>query len=268
MSERALVDDASLRRDDVTLTGDRAHHLARVTRVRPGERVTLFDGAGFERDAEVTRVDARAVALRCVSPLRAGVTADAARVTWLQGVPKGDKLETIARQATELGVWRLVPVWTARSVPRERPDRAVARHERLLRVVEEAARQCQRADLPEVLPACDLPAALALAPPGALKLLAWERAARPLRDLPAPGEGGVTVLVGPEGGIADDEAALAESLGFAPISLGRRILRAETVAPALLAVLSARWGDLRAAGGSSREPESFVDTAADSLRSS
>ena len=88
MSERALVDDASLRRDDVTLTGDRAHHLARVTRVRPGERVTLFDGAGFERDAEVTRVDAREVSLRCVSPRRPGVTADAARVTWLQGVPK------------------------------------------------------------------------------------------------------------------------------------------------------------------------------------
>jgi 16S rRNA (uracil1498-N3)-methyltransferase len=248
VSERALVDDASLRRDDVTLTGDRAHHLARVTRVRLGERVTLFDGAGFERDAEVTRVDAREVSLRCVSPRRPGVTADAARVTWLQGVPKGDKLETIARQATELGVWRFVPVWTARSVPRERADRAVTRHERLLRVVEEAARQCHRADLPEVLPACDLSAALALAPAGALKLLAWERAARPLGALPAPGEGGVTVLVGPEGGIADSEAALAEAAGFAPISLGRRILRTETVAPALLAVLSARWGDLGAAG--------------------
>lgn len=248
MSERALVDDASLRRDDVTLTGERAHHLARVTRVRPGERVTLFDGAGFERDAEVTRVDARAVTLRCVSPRRAGVAADAARVTWLQGVPKGDKLETIARQATELGVWRIVPVWTARAVPRERPDRAVTRHERLRRVVEEAARQCHRADLPEVLPPCDLAAALALAPAGALKLVAWERAARPLASLPAPGGEGVTVLVGPEGGLADDEAALAEAAGFTSISLGRRILRTETVAPALLAVLSARWGDLGAAG--------------------
>jgi 16S rRNA (uracil1498-N3)-methyltransferase len=248
VSERALVDDASLRLDDVTLTGDRAHHLARVSRVRPGERVTLFDGAGFERDAEVTRVDARAVVLRCVSPRRAGVTADAARVTWLQGVPKGDKLETIARQATELGVWRFVPVWTARSVPRERPDRAVTRHERLLRVVEEAARQCHRADLPEVVPACDLSTALALAPAGALKLLAWERAARSLGSLPAPGEGGVTVLAGPEGGIADEEATFAEAAGFVSISLGRRILRAETVAPALLAVLSARWGDLGAAG--------------------
>lgn len=246
MTARLLVDPAELREDRVRVEGDRAHHLRRVARVRDGERVVLFDGEGRERDAEVRGADAQGVELEARSEPRVGVRRDAARVTWLQGVPKGDKLDAIARQATELGVERLIPVWTQRSVPVERADRVRARHDRLRRVVEEAARQCGRADLPAVDPPCDLATALAAASGCALRLVAWERASRPLEDLPDPAGGGVAVLSGPEGGISDDEARQAEAQGWVCVSLGPRILRAETVAPALLAVLSARWGDLRA----------------------
>lgn len=248
MTLRALVEPASLRRDEALLVGDRAHHLARVTRVRVGEAVTAFDGQGTERDAVVQDLSRDGVRLRFTAPARAGVTRDRARVTLLQAVPKGDKLETIVRQATELGVERVVPVWSERSVPRERADRAEARHQRLLRVVEEAARQCGRADLPELLPACPLAEAIERAASCALRLVAWERAVRPLRGLPDPEGGGVALLVGPEGGLALAEAQAAEAAGFVTISLGPRVLRTETVAPALLAVLSARWGDLGDAG--------------------
>lgn len=149
------------------------------------------------------RLDARVGGFEVVPAALEGasttLTGDRARITLLQGVPKGDKLETVARQATELGVERVVLVWTERSVPRERADRAAARHERLLRVIEGAARQCHRAALPALLPACDLPTALALAGDCALRLVAWEEASRPLATLDHPG-GGVALLVGPEGG--------------------------------------------------------------------
>lgn len=246
MTARVLVRAELLDAACAELDGERAHHLRRVARVRDGERVVAFDGAGRERAAVIEGARRGSVTLRYVEPARRGATRDAARITWLQGVPKGDKLEGIARQATELGVERFVPVYTARAIPVERADRAASRHARLARVIEEAARQCGRADLPELSPAVGMREALALAAPCALKLVAWERASEPLASMPDPGGGGVAVLAGPEGGLDESEVLLAREAGFLSVSLGPRILRAETVAPALVALLSSRWGDLRA----------------------
>lgn len=238
------MDPAALVGARIEVRGDRAHHLRRVARVRDGERVVAFDGTGREREATVASARDDRVELIPAGDVRGGVVADRARVTWIQGVPKGDKLETIARQATELGVARIIPAFTERSVPVERPDRVEAQHARLLRIVEEAARQCGRADLPEVLRPCALDAALDRAMDLALRLVAWESAARPLRTLDDPGDGGIAVLAGPEGGISEAEVARARARGFVAVSLGPRILRAETVAPALLGALSSRWGDI------------------------
>lgn len=244
MTARVLVDPLALDAARIEVRGDRAHHLRRVARVRDGERVVAFDGAGREREATVGAASDDRVVLVPTGASRAGVAADRTRVTWIQAVPKGDKLETIARQATELGVARFIPAFTERSVPVERADRAEAHHARLLRVVEEAARQCGRADIPEVLRPCGLDAALKGAMDRALRVVAWESSARPLASLDDPGDGGVAVLAGPEGGISESEIRRALDLGFVPVSLGPRILRAETVAPALLGALSARWGDI------------------------
>lgn len=244
MTARVLVDPAELDAPRLEVRGERAHHLRRVARVRDGERVVAFDGAGRERETVVEGAADDRVALRPTGEARDGVGPDAARVTWIQAIPKGDKLETIARQATELGVARIVPAFTERSVPQERPDRAEAHHARLLRVVEEAARQCGRADVPEVLRPRALAAALDAAAACALRLVAWERSDAPLAALAHPGDGGVAVLSGPEGGLSPAEVALAAGRGFVAVSLGPRVLRAETVAPALLGALSARWGDI------------------------
>lgn len=245
MTARVRVSPGAIGDAQVVLTGERAHHLRRVARARDGERVTLFDGEGRERDARVLRAGEGAVVLACDEAVREGVRRDRARVTWLQAIPKGDKLDAIARQATELGVERFIPVWTERAVPVERPDRARSRHERLARVIEEAARQCGRADIPALDPPRVLADALREAGRCGLRLIAWEGARGPLPALPEAAEG-VAVLSGPEGGFARDEVLLAEREGFIAISLGPRILRAETVAPALLAVISSRWGDLAA----------------------
>ncbi len=252
MSERVLVEPEDLTRADgvAEVAGDRAHHLLRVVRAATGDAVELFDGRGHTRDAVITRCERDRVTLRFTGDVREGTREDGARVTWLQGVPKGDKLDGIVRQATELGVWRVWPVYTARSVPRDHGGAAARRGERLRRIAEEASRQCGRADVPEVRDPAPLDEALlALAhTPDALRIVPWERATQRLTELlAATGApvGEAVALSGPEGGITDDEITRARRAGFCEVSLGPRILRAETVAPALLAILSAWRGDLR-----------------------
>jgi 16S rRNA (uracil1498-N3)-methyltransferase len=231
----------------VVLTGPAAHHLARVVRLRRDEVLVLFDGQGHEARARVTEIAAGReprIAVDLIEPPRAGVTADGASVIWLQGYPKADKLERIARQATELGVRAIWPVFTARSVPRTANN---ARIERLCEIVASASAQCGRADLPEVRAPGPLAAALEAVPSEvALRIVPWEGGgANVLEVARAAGPGGCAVLVGPEGGLDASEVELAQRAGFVPVSLGPRVLRTETVAAAMLALLSVTRGDLR-----------------------
>jgi 16S rRNA (uracil1498-N3)-methyltransferase len=209
--------------------------------------VAVFDGLGWAAQGQVETVGDGCVTLTLAEPAP-GVGADRAEVLWLQGVPKGDKLELVVRQATELGVVALRPVYTRRSVPRPRDPEALT--QRLQRVAEEAARQCGRADLPEVLPALPLGPALEALPEAVrARFLAWEEATLGLREaehLAPPGR--CAVLAGPEGGFDRDEAQWAQARGFHPVRLGPRILRAETVAPVVLGALSLLRGDLAAGG--------------------
>lgn len=259
------------------VTGEAAHHLARVLRVRAGEPLTLFDGAGLEVRVRVEAVasDKRGatVTVRAEVDPHEGVRGDALRVCWLQGFPKGDKLETVLREGTELGAHAFWPVYTERSVPRPRGGSGAvdARVERWKSVVENASAQCGRADVPEVRPACALDEALGAVPAWAtLRIVAWEGGGEALsavleryaHEMRAKGaaqgthEGGVephaqalgcAVLVGPEGGLDVGEVARARAHGFVSVTLGPRVLRTETVAPALLAALSYALGDLRGA---------------------
>ncbi len=252
MTERVRVDPAAFEgaAASITVDGDRGHHLVRVTRVRVGDRVLAFDGLGRERPAAVASVGRGAVELSWAGPPAAGVAADSARVRWFQGVPKGDKMDLIVRQATELGVGSIAPIFTARSVPREQPERWEPRRARWERIAEEASRQSGRADVPAI----EAPRSLAsvcgeAAGAGAVRLIAWEGAMTPLRSaVDAAGEGtSFEVLAGPEGGFEAAEVELARAAGFAPVSLGPRILRAETTAAALLSALSVLRGDLSGA---------------------
>lgn len=249
MTERVRVEPSGLLGGPtLTVDGDRGHHLARVTRVRVGDRLVAFDGDGRERAAEVSAVGRGTVELRWMGPAAAGVGADGARVRWAQGVPKGDKMDLIVRQATELGVASVVPVFTARSVPREQPERWEPRRQRWERIAEEASRQCGRAAVPAIEAPRTL-AALCAEGGAAARLFAWEGATASLREAVegAGASGPFVVLAGPEGGFDPAEAEAVLAAGFAPVSLGPRILRAETTAAALLAALSVLCGDLSGA---------------------
>jgi len=231
-SQSPLVGDQAL------LVGSEAHHLVHVMRARPGARVVLFDGGGAEYDAVVERPGRSRVELRLTA--RREVDREAAvAITLGVALPKGERQRWLVEKAVELGVRRLVPLATARSVAQ--PGEHVL--ERLRRTVVEASKQCGRNRLMEIAPPQGLADYVGAAGPRVLRLLAHARA-DPERDveevprgpptLEPPAGGGAYLAVGPEGGFTEDEVGLAGATGWQVVDLGPRTLRVETAALVLV----------------------------------
>ena len=225
--------------DDMTLSAEESRHVKNVLRLTEGDEVTLFDGSGREYSAVVDHVARDAVHVHvvreAVSDREPGI-----RVTLLVGALKGDKTELAVQKATELGVMR-IGVFSSRYCAAYMNENKL---ERLRRVAREAAKQCLRATVPEVVYYETLEEALRAGEDCRHKLFACE-------FLPAGGEGlgvfqeSVCAVVGSEGGFSEEEYETARQLGYTGISLGRRILRAETAAIALTSVIMYAAGELR-----------------------
>ncbi len=228
------------------IAGDRAalhpearHYLADVLRLAPGAAVEVFDGAGASWEARIEP----GYEVLALGPRRTAAPAPAA-IWLLVALAKGEKLDLVVQKATELGAARIAPFAAERSVVRLAAEKGEERARRWRRIAEEAARQCGRADLPEVPPPAPLRQALDAAPPGYARILFHPEGGAPVARLaPAPAAGYVAV-VGPEGGLAPDEVRACEEAGAVRASLGPRTLRAETAAIAAVALLQARFGDL------------------------
>ncbi len=220
--------------DTVTLGGSESHHLLHVLRAAPGESFTLFDGSGCEFEAEVTAcgrsmVEFAVVARRKVDrelpfPLTLGVP-----------LPKGDRQRWIVEKAVELGVMRLVPLRTERSVATG--ERA---GEKLDRYVIEASKQCGRNRLMELAEPQSWTEWLA-APADARRWIA-DPTGEAISVSELDQTGPTFAAVGPEGGLADNEVAAARNAGWKIVSFGPRILRIETAAVALASVLAIAEG--------------------------
>jgi 16S rRNA (uracil1498-N3)-methyltransferase len=207
-----------------------SRHIATVLRLRPGARLWAFDG---RQEVEVELVAlGEAVRARVVGPRRPAVREVA--ISLLQGLPRGPKMDLIVRVATEVGITTIWPVVTARSLP---PPGA-ARAARWTRVAREAARQCGRADPPEVRPAQSLEAALAALGPVDLFVVPWEEETRPIgAAIAGVAFEAAAVLIGPEGGLAAEDVAAARAAGGQTVSLGPRLLRTETAGAVCAAIL-------------------------------
>jgi len=241
MSDRYFSEDP-VQGDKARLTGHEAHHLIHVMRAAPGTRVVLLDGSGAEFEAAVRHVARSEVELAVLG--RAEVDRELP-VELVLGVslPKGDRQKWLVEKSVELGVRRLVPLRTTRSVAQPGP-RTVGR---LRRAVIEASKQCGRNRLMEVAPAEDWTDWVAAGGDAALRLLAHPggqpaapqgpAAEWPVGSQPA---GPVLLAIGPEGGFTDDEATLAADAGWQLVDLGPRILRIETAAIYLVAMVVAR----------------------------
>ncbi len=216
------------------LEGDDARHLARVLRLQPGQAVELFDGqSSLARAATITRLGRDTVELELTGDPIPGREPEV-DLTLACALPKGERLDWLVEKAVELGVTRLAPVLTERSVVDPRP----AKLQRLRRAVIEASKQCGRNRLMRLDEPAPFAAVLAIGSDSE-RLLAHP-GGTPLLDLPAsPPGSAVVLLVGPEGGFSETEVGQAEASGWTRLALGPTLLRIETAALAATALLLA-----------------------------
>jgi 16S rRNA (uracil1498-N3)-methyltransferase len=221
---------------------EQAHYLTRVLRVQPGDLVVLFDGRGGEYQASVAAMTKHAVQLNVAD--RAEVDRESPLAIHVaQGISSGERMDYTVQKAVELGVARIQPVTTERSVVHLDAQRAAKRVAHWQSVAVAACAQCGRNRVPEVAPVMSYRTWLgSLQADPAARLLLSPLAPRRLHDLPRPA-GPVWLLCGPEGGLAPAEHRDAEQSGFTGVRLGPRVLRTETAAVAALAAMQALWGD-------------------------
>ncbi len=224
------------------LPGDAGAHVARVLRLVAGDAVVLFDGHGYEATAQLTAVHGIVVSVD-VQPAVSVDRESPLRLTLVQGVSRGERMDLVMQKATELGVACLVPVLTERSVVKLDAAQSAKRLQHWQGVVAAACEQSGRALLPQVLPVQPLLQWLRVAPaPSERRFLLHPGATTRARDLPELQA--ATLLIGPEGGLSPGERAAALQAGYTDLSLGPRVLRTETAALAALAALQAIAGDL------------------------
>jgi 16S rRNA (uracil1498-N3)-methyltransferase len=253
---RVFIDGALTPGAVVELARDTASHLAKVLRARSGEELILFNGDGREFTGAIEAVRGSRVSAS-IGAARSIDRESCLALTLLQCVPRGDRMDFIVQKATELGVGRIVPVLSQRSVVRLDDAQAASKQAHWRAVAVSACEQCGRNRLPTV----DAPQPLlsylgAMHPketPGLLRLvLEPERAARAQQgarivDMHAGGPvTGADIAIGPEGGFAPEELEAFELSAFSRFGLGPRVLRTETAAIAAIVVLQARFGDMSA----------------------
>ena len=240
MSPPVFLVDALPAGAEAVLDGPEGRHAAAVRRLRRGEPLVLSDGAGGL--AECTVTDVGRDALRLAVERRVRVPAPAPRLVLVQALAKGDRGELAVELATEVGVDAIVPWSASRSVTRWTGQRGVRSLDRWRSTARESAKQSRRAWLPEVTGPADTAAVALRIAAAAGALVLHEGAAEPLATAALPADGDLLVVVGPEGGVADDELAAFGAAGALAVRLGPTVLRTSTAGAAALAVLAVRTG--------------------------
>jgi 16S rRNA (uracil1498-N3)-methyltransferase len=229
-----------LQRDVVILSGPEGRHAATVRRLRPGERVDVGDGAGLVADCVVAASSSRGLELAVLA--RREVPRPDPVVTVVQAIPKGDRGELAVEEMTEVGVDRIVPWAAARCVPVWRGERGARSLARWRATAREAAKQSRRAWIPEVSEAVSAPDVAQAITKAAWAIVLEPEAAESLGGLEPPESGDLLVVVGPEGGITDDESAAFRAAGATARRLGPTVLRTSTAGAVAVAVLLSRSG--------------------------
>lgn len=231
-----VIDNGTIR-----LTAEESHHLARVLRLREGERVSAFDGLGNEWECEIAAIHKSECRLSILNELET-VVESPLRLTLAQALVKGEKFDLVVQKATELGVSRILPVITEHCEIRISEERSEQRLQRWQRISLGAIKQSGRRRLVEINQPVRFQQ-FCRGLQGEPALIFSEKAGRGLPPL-AVQDSGLTIVIGPEGGWSDDEIELATSSGLIPVHLGPRILRTETAAITAVTLAQYYYGDL------------------------
>ena len=239
---RVHVDADLATGERVLVTGAAANHIMRVLRLRAGDALTVFNGRGgeFGGAIEEFRKDSVLVGL---NEARAMERESPLALTLAQGVSRGERMDWILQKSTELGASRIVPVLTERSVVRLDAKQAERKLHHWRGIAVAACEQSGRNRVPEVAAPVGFHDFLGSAGAEATRLLLSPGGELGIEDLRDVGSG-VTVLIGPEGGLTEVEQESALRAGFTPVRMGPRILRTETAAIAALTIIQQKFGDL------------------------
>jgi 16S rRNA (uracil1498-N3)-methyltransferase len=224
--------------DVLVLDGPEGHHAAVVRRLAAGEEIVLTDGVGTRAHGRVVEVGKGSLRAEVLDV--STVEAERPRVVVVQAVPKGERGELAVEMLTEVGVDVIVPWSASRSVARWRGDRAAKSLEKWRAAAREAAKQSRRAWFPEVTPLADTAGVAERLAGASVRVVLHEAASGPLADVPVPGRGEIVIVVGPEGGISDEELTAFAEVGAEPLRLGSSVLRSSTAGVAAAAALLAR----------------------------
>jgi 16S rRNA (uracil1498-N3)-methyltransferase len=241
-----FVDPGAITPPTIRVTGDLLHHLRKSLRVHVGDSLALNDGYGTCYRVEVTHVTAQVIDTRIIDrqtePARKNVP-----IVLGQALIKGDKMDWVIQKATELGVAGIVPLHSTHSVIKPDPKRLDHQRSRWKRIARDAAQQSERWTIPTIADPIDLVEICRQYASAPLKGMLVERSnGSSLATMPLPQDRQhpIVLLIGPEGGWAPDEQRLTLEQGFLPLTLGPRILRAETAAIAALSILQSRLDEI------------------------
>lgn len=225
---------------EVELDDQAASHVGRVLRMQAGQQIELFNGNGHDYPATLTDVNKKHVRVRIGEPA-ANISESPLQVHLGQVLSRGDRMDYAIQKGVEMGVARITPLVSERCEVKLKGDREDKRLRHWQQVAISAAEQCGRARVPDIEPVSTLADWFAATGDTDLRLVLHHRTAQSLGGLDKPQT--LALLVGPEGGLTEEEIQAAEEAGFLAAALGPRVLRTETAPVAALAICHWLWGD-------------------------
>ncbi|MGR8929267.1 MAG: 16S rRNA (uracil(1498)-N(3))-methyltransferase [Gammaproteobacteria bacterium] len=225
----------------IELTDDGAHYVRSVLRLKTGDAIVLFNGAGGEYPSRFSEVSRKAVRIE-IEAYDARDVESPLKVSLGLGISRGDRMDWAVQKAVELGVAQLTPLLTERCVAKLNEDKKQQRWQHWQHIVQHAAEQSGRTRLPVFGPISQLYDWIEQ--PQGLKVFLDPYASQTLADL-QPSAQQITLMSGPEGGFSDREREIAVDAGFLPVRMGARILRTETAVLSALSAVQTLWGDFR-----------------------
>jgi 16S rRNA (uracil1498-N3)-methyltransferase len=225
--------------------GHEVRHIRRVLRLKAGDEIIVFDGAGKEYEGTIVQERPSCVLIEIQQAISSEKESPL-EITLAQSLLKGEKMDTLIQKATELGVKGIIPFFSSRSVPLLDKSNRLKRYHRWERIAVEAAKQCGRGVIPRIEPLQDFSEMLQAPSPDSIRFILWEKEGETLKEVlkGARGKRKVLFVVGPEGGVSQEEVDQARRAGFIAINLGRRILRSETASLCFLSILQYELGDI------------------------
>lgn len=226
---------------DICLDNKSSHHLIRVLRAKKGSDVMLFNGDGHEYLAEIFDENQKQCQVRITQSTKIN-NESFLNITLLQGISRGDRMDTCIQKSTELGVQTISPIHCQRTGTNLKGERAEKKLSHWQQIMLSACEQSGRCIIPKINPVSDFTQTIQNIQSDQ-KIILVPDAEKSISAIPTPKDH-IYILIGPEGGFTAEEIKLASNNGFTSISLGPRILRTETAGPACIAIAQTLWGDL------------------------